>query len=107
MDVIDSLESLEVGLGQQIKQLRIRLNLSQEELSGKANVSISALKNLEGGKGSSLTTLMLVVRALNRSDWFKQLCPTPTVSPMARVTLGRDRPARSRVSRRVKEGGDV
>ena len=70
-------------LGEDMRRLRLRNRLTQTELADRANVSVSAIKNLEGGKGSSLTTLIRVVRALGRTDWLESLLPPePGVSPM-------------------------
>ena len=66
-----------------MRGLRLRNRLTQIELAERANVSGSAIKNLEGGKGSSLTTVVRVVRALGRTDWLESLLPPePAVSPM-------------------------
>jgi len=69
-------------LGQQIRKARIRTNFDQTQLAAKANISIGALKNLESGKGSSLKTLIKVVRALDRCDWLEALAPKISISPM-------------------------
>lgn len=69
-------------LGEQVRNMRIRANLDQFQLASRAAISVGALKNLEGGKGSSLKTLIKVIRALNKTDWLEALAPTITVSPM-------------------------
>jgi len=59
------------------------------------------VRNLEVGRGSTLRTLVRVVRALGRTDWLEALAPPVTVSPLA--LLSSKRPAtrpRQRVSRR-------
>ena len=50
----------ETYIGEQCRSTRIRANLEQEEVATLANVSTGAVKNLEGGKGSSLKTLIKV-----------------------------------------------
>jgi transcriptional regulator with XRE-family HTH domain len=75
-------EEWEAYLGQQIRNLRIRSDLDQAQLASRADISIGALKNLEGGKGSSLKTLIKVVQALDRPDWLEALAPLVAVSPM-------------------------
>ncbi len=72
----------EAYLGEQCRAMRIRADLEQAELATRASVSLGALKNLEGGKGSSLKTLIKVARALGRTDWLEALAPKITVSPM-------------------------
>ena len=78
-----STEEWEVELGRSVRRLRIRQNRTQRDLADAANISLSALKNLEVGGGSSTRTLILVVRALERSEWLTALVPPePSVSPM-------------------------
>jgi hypothetical protein len=64
-------------------------------------VSVTALSSLERGKGSSLKTLVAVVRALGRDDWLQSLAPPVTVSPMQ---LLRARGGHSPQNRRVRGG---
>src|ERR1022692_1435366 len=69
-------------VGQQIRAARISNDLDQTGLAALANVSVGALSNLERGKGSSLNTVVAVVRALERTDWLEALAPAVTVSPI-------------------------
>ena len=70
-----TVEEWESYLGEQVRNLRIRANLDQIQLAGRADISLGALKNLEGGKGSSLKSLIKVMQALGRSDWLEALAP--------------------------------
>ncbi|SJN13192.1 hypothetical protein FM113_17090 [Leucobacter sp. 7(1)] len=56
---------------------------TQAELAQRANVNRNSVSALERGEGSSLATLIRVVRALGRSDWLDELAPDPGPSPMA------------------------
>src|SRR5665213_1895172 len=77
-------ENLELRFGAEVRRLRQRLDLTQTELAERANVSISSIKYLENGKGSSLATIVRVARALGRVDWLEAFTPPePAVSPMA------------------------
>lgn len=77
-------EELESRLGSSVRELRTRKRLTQSDLASLANVSISSLKRLEAGAGSSTSTVIRVVRALGRTDWLAELVPpAPTVSPRA------------------------
>jgi transcriptional regulator with XRE-family HTH domain len=71
-------------LGEDVRRLRRRRRLTQIELADRANVSLSAVKYLEAGKGSSLATVVRVARALDRTDWLESFIPPePSVSPIA------------------------
>ena len=84
--------------------MRIRSNQEQTELAERAGVSVGALKNLEGGKGSSLKTLIKVARALGRTDWLEALEPKVTVSPMQMLRAQSKNTPRRRVYRPRKAG---
>ena len=69
-------------VGHQIRAARVASGFDQAHLASLANVSLATLSNLERGKGSTLKTLVAVVRALGRTDWLENLAPPITVSPM-------------------------
>lgn len=75
-------EDGEAEVGRQVRELRLRGKQRQRDLARAANVSVGALQRLEAGKGSSLATLVAVLRALDRDSWLRQLAPPVTVSPM-------------------------
>lgn len=77
-----SVEEYEYEIGMQIRQLRIRAGYDQIQLAELAAVSRSALKNLEAGRGSTLATLVKVVRALKQTEWLRRLSPISSMSPM-------------------------
>lgn len=85
-----TVEEWERELGQQVRGLRRRHGLTQTELAAAANVSVGTIRNLEAGVGSSLSTLVAVARALDRSDWLDGFAPPVTVSPLA-MLAERDR----------------
>lgn len=91
-------EEWEKVVGEQVRTARIANDLDQAALSALANVSIGALSNLERGRGSSLTTVVAVVRALGRTDWLESLAPTVTISPLQMLRSKQKSPAvRARV----------
>ena len=91
-------EELEAELGQQIRALRLRGNLEQQTLAQRAGVALSALKNVESGKGSTVKTLLKVLRALERLDWLQSLSPAVSISPLQ--LLKQKRPRQRASSRR-------
>jgi transcriptional regulator with XRE-family HTH domain len=86
----------EALVGDQIRRVRIAKNLDQAGLAELANISIGAVSNLERGKGSSLRTLIAVLRALGRTEWLESLAPTVAVSPM-QLLLAKQKTPRPRV----------
>lgn len=91
----------EAEFGAQVKRARLLADIDQRSLAAAANISVPTLAKLERGKGSTLTTLIKVLRALGRDDWLETLEPAPTVSPLAlaREAAGLQEP--QRVSRRT------
>lgn len=66
---------LEQKLGEAVKNLRLQKNLTREVVCERADISITALRNLESGKGASIRTLIRVARTLGRQDWILALAP--------------------------------
>ena len=86
-------------LGQQFRAMRIRAGVEQTVLAERADVSTGAIKNLESGKGSSLKTIIKIVRCLGRTDWLESLAPEVSVSPMQMLAAARRTAPRQRVSK--------
>lgn len=92
-----STEDWERELGVQVRRARLTLDLGQADLAHNANVSIGAVKGLEQGKGSTLKTLVRVVRALGKQDWLAALELEPEIGPFDLLQLreGRKEPQRA------------
>ena len=81
----------ECYLGEQIKTLRLRLNITQDELAGRAALSTVTISRLESGKGSSLNTFIKVLQVLKKESWLEQLAPEASISPIQIHRLGKPR----------------
>ena len=68
-------------IGRRIKSLRLRKNLTQQELARAAVLSLNAIKAVESGKGK-LLTLIAVLRELGALDSLDQFLPDLPVSPL-------------------------
>ena len=86
-------------LGEQFRAMRIRAGVEQVVLAERADLSTGAIKNFESGKGSSLKTMIKIVRCLGRTDWLESLAPQVSVSPMQMLAAARRTAPRQRVSR--------
>ncbi|WP_199179845.1 helix-turn-helix domain-containing protein [Chromobacterium sinusclupearum] len=75
-------EEIEAELGEHLKTLRIHRNLDQKTIAARAGISVRTLRNLESGSGSSLRTLIQVVRVLGRESWFETIAPVPSINPL-------------------------
>lgn len=88
---------LETTLGHCLRALRLDRNIDQVTLAESAGISLRALKNLEGGHGSTIRTLVSILRALGREDWLQTIAPVSTINPL---TMTRNAAPRQRASRR-------
>ncbi len=73
---------MEAAFGQQLRDLRLRRNIDQHQLAEQAGVALNAVKNLENGRGATMTSLVKVLRSLGRADWLETLAPAVAISPM-------------------------
>lgn len=94
---------LEQTLGHHLRALRLRLDLDQRELAARAGVALGVVKRLEAGKGSTVRSLLQVLRTLGRADWIHSLAPEVSISPLQMLKTKRPR---QRASRR-RGGRDV
>ncbi len=81
MSGIVTTQDWEAEIGAQIRRARILDNLTQAELAGKANVSLPTVSKLEAGKGSTVSTLVRVARALGKEDWLSSFEPADSFDP--------------------------
>lgn len=100
---IQTQAELESALGESLRALRLDRNIDQKTLAERAGISVRAVKNLEGGLGSTLKSLVAVVRALDREDWLKTIAPVATINPL---TMTRGAQPRQRARRRAAPHGD-
>ena len=92
----------EAEFGAQVRRARLYEDIDQRTLPDMANISPVTLSKLEHGQGSTLRTIIKVLRALGREEWLGTLEPIAEVSPLAlaRASLGRREPQRA--SQRVR-----
>ena len=93
-----STKEWEQRFGREVRRLRNRLRLTQEELASQSNISKSSVQSLERGGGSTLSTIIRVARTLGRTEWLNSFTPEePTVSPVQLLREREQDRARSRV----------
>lgn len=77
-----SVEELQSNLGEQLQSLRIAKNLDQRTTAEKAGISEKALRNLEAGRGSTVGSLLRVLKALDSLHGIEMLAPKPSINPL-------------------------
>lgn len=80
---IKSHQELQSQLGEGMRALRIGRKMTQGDLAAKAGVSLRAIASLERAEGSSVETLVRVMRALDATAFIEGLAPQAQVSPLA------------------------
>ena len=92
------MDEMEFDLGAKLKRLRLNKNLDQKTLAARSGVSVRALRNLEAGSGSTVKTLLSVVRALGRESWLDTVAPVATVNALSLTNRSSQRVRASRTS---------
>ena len=93
-------EELESMLGENIKRIRLLQNIDQQTLCNLTAVSLTALKNLESGRGATIKTLVKILCGLGKTEWLHSLSPT-NANNIANGLASHT--ARQRARRRKKE----
>lgn len=99
--VLGSIEDLLKDIGAMLRHERLYRNLSQQVVSERSGISVTALKNLEGGKDAALSTFVQVCRTLGKDEWIMRLGPADAVSIRDYADRG-GRP-RQRAGRRMRK----
>lgn len=97
MNNVSTPQELEIMLGENIKSLRLQKNLDRQTLCNQAGISVSALRHIESGKGSTIKTLIRIVRVLDRESWLAGIAPLVSINPLHMV---REKNIRQRASKR-------
>lgn len=74
-------KAIESELGMRIKSLRLRKNMTQQQLSNATVLSLNSIKALEAGKGK-LATFIAVLRELGTLNQLDNFIPEITISPI-------------------------
>ncbi len=82
MDIYsESDRQIAAQLGQRMRSLRLRKNITQQQLADATALSLNSIKALEAGK-SKLSTLIAVLRELGALDAMDNFVPEITISPI-------------------------
>jgi transcriptional regulator with XRE-family HTH domain len=103
-------DDFEIELGDAIRQVRIRKGYPLEDVAARANLSPNTVRAIELGRGSSLATLIKVLRVLDElymlADWIDA---KQTFSPIKALRLSQGKPEtpqRVSVKRKAKANAE-
>ena len=68
-------------IGKKLRQLRLRMNVTQMLLAEQSQISVSSVKKIENGDIGSFDSLMRVMRVLGELDIFSPLLKEEEMSP--------------------------
>jgi transcriptional regulator with XRE-family HTH domain len=74
-------------LGRRLARTRLERNLTQAGLGDEAGVGFATVQRIESGQPVKTTSLIRVLRVLERLDALELLVPEPTPSPIERLKL--------------------
>ncbi|GHT77830.1 hypothetical protein FACS1894104_0070 [Actinomycetota bacterium] len=95
MDKNTKPDTLEAALGLAIRQLRLKRELALEEVADRASLSATSVRSLELGRGSSLSTLIKVLEAIDETAFLEQWIDAQNApSPIEALRQSQNLPAR-------------
>ncbi len=68
-------------IGERLKSIRLKQNITQKSLAEEADISLSSIKNIENGKIGSFESLLRTMRILGELDAFRTLVAEEELSP--------------------------
>ena len=74
-------KGIEQELGNRVKALRLRNNITQKDLAEATMLSLNSIKALESGRGK-LSTIIAVLRELGALDNLDNFIPEVSISPI-------------------------
>ncbi|MEA3392088.1 MAG: helix-turn-helix transcriptional regulator [Candidatus Marinimicrobia bacterium] len=87
---------IEATLCKQIEQIRLSRNITQEQLSKDAGVSLRTVTRLEKGEGVSMDTFIRIMIALGIQHNLETLLPDPSIRPVERIKRNSEERKRAR-----------
>lgn len=83
MEDIYSLSDAQIltKIGEKIKAVRLKQNITQDSLAKSSSVSLSSVKKVEAGEICSFDTLLRILRILGMLDELSHLCEEEQISP--------------------------
>lgn len=83
-------------IGEKLKSVRLKQNITQQNLSEAANVSLSTIKKIEKGEIGSFDALLRLLRTLGKLDVLLPLVEEEQLSPNEYYQLVRSSKTRQR-----------
>lgn len=89
--ITQKVHDLVAEVGENLKSTRLRKNLTQQELSVLAGISLGCLKAIEAGQGASFKSVAAMAMALGETRWILAMSPPGTVNPLTMTSTRKPR----------------
>lgn len=86
------------SIGQKIKNVRIAKKLTQAQLAEHCGLSSFSISQIENGHNTSLLSIVMILRSLQRLDLLEALTQEETINPLAIIEYQKKHPQRQRVT---------
>ncbi len=96
--------AIEAEIGDRLRALRLRRNITQKALAKATGLSVTAIKGIEAG-GGTLSTLIAVLRELQALDQLQHFIPEITVNPL-QLARSKGKQRQRATGKRGKGDGD-
>ena len=97
----DSAILVEIGNG--LKQIRLKKNITQEELAKLSGLDRTTISQLENGRAATLLTFVQILRALDKLELLNVFSEEPEVSPLLIAKLKKQTRQRASKKKTTKE----
>jgi transcriptional regulator with XRE-family HTH domain len=80
-------ESILEELTRRVRQRRLNLNMTQEQVADASGLHTQTIKNFESGKNTSVLTLIQILRVFGDLGALDNFLPDPGISPVQLLKL--------------------
>lgn len=91
-----------VQVGLKLKEIRIEKNISQGELAKASGLSAFSISQMENGHNTSILSLVMVLRALNKLEILDEILKDKPISPIALSEYAKKHPKKKRAYKSKK-----
>lgn len=86
-------------IGTRLKEMRVAVGITQKNLIERSGLSASTVSQIEQGKNTSLLSLVMYLRGIEKLDMLDVFFQEATINPMALIEYEEKHPKRRRAPR--------
>ena len=93
-------------LGKQLKRMRIRANITQQELADKSGIFRSTISEIENGRVSSMLSFVQILRGLEQLELLSKFVVPDEISPIMMAKIKAKERKRATGTKKTKPTSD-